>query len=310
MLLNDSPWENEMRGRVMRLSGRKCLVEAQGKDWQCDVSGRLKNGIRHATSPVVVGDWVDFSPTVEAGQGVIKAVHPRTTKFSRLAVTARPYEQVVAANLELLVVMVAARNPTLSTGFVDRAVVMALKGGLEPVVCINKADLDPERQTGDVALLYRRLGYQVFYTSALNNEGIDQLGSLLKDRLSLIVGHSGVGKSSLLNRLEPGLDIQTKALMKRHDRGQHTTAAVQLHALSQGGYVADTPGVKELQMWQVGRHQLIDYFTDLAAVATGCHFRNCIHLHEPSCQVRGAVEAELVALSRYEGYCRILQSLD
>ena len=299
-----------MRGRVVRLSGRKCLVEAEGGTWQCDLSGRLKMGVRRASSPVVVGDWVDFAPTVERGRGVIEAVHPRTSKFSRLAVAARPYEQIVAANLELLVVVVAARNPALSTGFVDRALVMALKGGLEPVICINKADLDPQRLTDPVASIYRVLGYQVLYTSALNGEGLEAFKALLKNRLSVVIGHSGVGKSSLLNCVQPGLDIETRSMMKKHDRGRHTTAAVQLHALSQGGYVADTPGVKELQLWQVGRGALIDYFTDMAPFEGECHFRDCLHVHEPDCRVRAAVEAGRVAPSRYEAYCRILQSLD
>ena len=299
-----------MRGRVVQVSGLQCLVEAAGQRLTCDLRGRIKAGTRRTTSPVIVGDWVEVEST-RPGAGVVAGIEPRQSRFSRLASGPRSYEQVVAVNLDLLVVVVSIRNPALKVGFIDRALIMALKGGMAAAVCINEVDLDPGPEAERIAEVYRRLGHSVCLTSARTGEGLGAFEALLQDRDSVVVGHSGVGKSSLLNRLDPDLAIKTRELMTSHDRGRHTTAAVQLYPLpGGGGHVADTPGIKELQLWQVGRAALAEYFPEMVPLVENCRFRDCLHLHEPGCAVRDAVDRGEMAAIRYEAYERILESVD
>lgn len=298
-----------MKGRVLRVSGRQHLVEVEKEQWQCDIRGRLKEGVRATTAPVIVGDWVEVQQ-IGVKTGVIESVHPRFSKFSRKASGKRPYEQVVAVNLDQLIVVVATRKPAPKIGFVDRAVVTALKGCMEPVICINKIDLDKDGVRFSIAEVYRQLGYTVCLTSALSGEGVGDLGEVLKDRVSAIVGQSGVGKSSLLNRIDPHLSIKTQEIMKQHDRGRHTTSVAQLYPLMQkGGYIADTPGIKELHLWDVERTDLIDFYVEMSLLVGNCQFRDCTHLHEPGCAVREGVEKGEIDPMRYEGYRRIWESL-
>lgn len=297
-----------MRGLVVQVAGLQVVVEVEGEEWPCEVRGRFKAGVRATTSPVATGDWVEVE-RIRPGAGVVEQVYPRRTKVSRLASGTRPYEQIIAANLDQLVVVVATCQPALRVRFVDRAVVMALSGGVDPVVCINKIDLDPEYRVQEVVQIYRQLGYRVVLTSAKSGAGVGELQGVLQERVSVFVGYSGVGKSSLLNRINPQLSIKTQELMERHDRGRHTTAAVRLYRLPQGGYAADTPGIKELQMWGVTRDILAEYFEEMVPLLGTCHFRNCTHLHEPGCAIRAAVAQGGIASLRYESYQRLMESL-
>jgi ribosome biogenesis GTPase / thiamine phosphate phosphatase len=297
-----------MKGRVIRVSGQQYLVETEPDLWLCDLRGRLKGGVKETQSPVFVGDWVEIEPT-GSGTGVIDDIYPRYSKFSRGASGYRLLEQIVAVNLDQLAIVVAICKPRVRTGFIDRAVVMAHHGRLVPIVCVNKIDLDQDGQRFTIGQIYQKLGYQVCYTSALSGEGIESFNTLLKGRVSAVIGPSGVGKSSLLNRISPGLAIKTQELMKQHDRGRHTTAAVRLYRLSGGGYVADTPGIKDLVLWGVDRQRLAGYFTEMKPLIASCQFRNCTHLHEPRCAVQDAVEQGRIAAVRYEGYRRIMESL-
>jgi ribosome biogenesis GTPase len=216
---------------------------------------------------------------------------------------------VIAANLDQLVIVAAAKAPRLRLGLIDRLAVTALNGNMVPAVCINKMDLSSEPEMESVVRLYRGLGYPVLLTSALTGEGLDALMSQLRGKSSVLVGKSGVGKSSLLNAMEPGLGIKTQGLMARRDRGRHTTASVALHPLSSGGYVADTPGIKELGLWGVDTASLMSFFPDLTAAVSQCRFRNCAHISEPGCSLRAAVDSGQVRRERYGSYLRILSSL-
>ena len=206
--------------------------------------------------------------------------------------------------------VVAARQPALSTGFIDRTVIMALSGDIEPIICINKIDLDPEGRYLEVSRIYADLGYEVLCTSAKTGEGMALLRRRFRDRVSAMVGPSGAGKSSLLNHLQPGLSLATRSLMQGDDRGRHTTTAVQLHRLEMGGFVADTPGIKQLKPWGITAGNLIEHFVEMAPLTAGCRFRDCTHVHEPGCAVREAVEAGTVHPMRYEGYRRMEEGLE
>jgi ribosome biogenesis GTPase len=297
-----------MRGRVLQLSGLHALVEAEGQVWQCELRGRFKAARRGATAPLAAGDWAEIQATAPAA-GVVEEVYPRHSKFSRLTSGLRGCEQVIAANVDLVVVVASARQPAQRPGFVDRAIAVAHSGGIRPVLCINKIDL-AEGEQAPMALAYADLGYEVHQTSALSGAGVEELAGLLAGKVSALVGQSGVGKSSLLNCLVPGHKAQTGELMKRRDRGRHTTSAARLYPLPQGGYLVDTPGVKELQLWEVPRSELVNYFIEMAPLADQCHFRDCLHQGEPGCAIRQAVERGEISNLRYEGYLRIAASLE
>ena len=297
-----------MQGRVIRISGLKCLVEVDGQQLQCEIRGRLKAGARKTNSPVVAGDWVEILLRDGCG-GIIEAVCPRTSKFSRGASGSRPIEQILIANLDQLVVVVAARQPQPRVGFIDRAIIMAVKGNIQPVVCINKVDLVDENAVQQLAAPYAALGYPIHYSSAVRGDGMEAFKGVLTNRVSAIVGQSGVGKSALLNYVEPGLGLKTKEIMVRHDRGRHTTTAVQLYKLQQGGYVADTPGIKELRLWGVKREELEMYYPEIAPLIGKCQFGDCSHIHEPHCAVRAASATGHILPARYEAFCRIAESL-
>ena len=297
-----------MKGLVLRVSGLQSMVEAEGRSWQCEIRGRLKAGPRDAQSPVATGDWVEFEPTTES-TGVIEERHPRHSKLSRTMSGSRPCEQILAANVDCFVVVVAARRPAVSPGFIDRALVMAQEGKVEPLICLNKIDLIDCSSPHEVESIYGGLGYRVLLTSAKTGEGIDDLATMLAGSVSALVGQSGVGKSTILNCIDPSLDLATSGLMKRHDRGRHTTTSVHLHRLPGGGYVADTPGIKSLQPWGVNRGKLTRYFVEMAPLTGRCRFRDCTHIHEPGCAIRDAVKSGRITGLRYEGFKRLQESL-
>ena len=252
----------------------------------------------------MAGDLVSVSRT-GAGRGVIESVLPRRSNLARMAVGGRPARQVIASNLDRFFVVVAALDPAPTTGFIDRALVMAASGGVEEIaICVNKIDLDDGDSRRPMVELYRDLSYLVLEVSARTGTGMESLAGFFGEGVSVLAGPSGAGKSSILNRLEPGLGLKTRELMRHHDRGRHTTTAVCLHRLRRGGYVGDTPGLKQLQPWGVSPGELVQYYREMKPLAGRCRFRDCTHIHEPGCAIRAAVETGGIAGSRYEGFRR------
>lgn len=295
-------------GRVLRVSGLLQLVRIGDRVLRCEMRGRLKDGRRTTTAPVYVGDWVRVRPTGR-WSGVIESVQPRTSSISRCASGGRGRQQIIAVNIDQLVVIVVLRRPAVRPGFIDRAIIMGSQGGARVVVCVNKIDLGDGAELADLVRTYGGLGYSVLGTSAVTGDGIEALGALIAGCTSAFVGQSGVGKSSLLNCLEPGLNLRTQELMRRHERGRHTTAAAQLHELRSGGWVVDTPGIKELGLWNVGVDSLAEHFVEMRPYVGSCRFGDCRHLEEPGCAVLDAVHRGAISPRRYAGYRRILESL-
>ena len=299
----------ESLGRVLRVSGQLCLVEINNEIQQCYVRGRLKAGSRLANSPVVAGDWVEVHVNEIGKDGVIERVLPRKSNFTRAILGRKNYDQIILSNVDKLLIVVSIRKPRFKPGFVDRAIISALRGKLNPIIVINKTDLiDPDILENETRV-YQNLDYPIHFISVKNKTGIDDIIEGLQGFVTAVVGQSGVGKSSLLNYLAPNLDLKTAEIMVQHDRGRHTTTAVQLFRYVNGSYLADTPGVKQLHLSGIETNELAYYFSEMRDHAKNCKFRNCSHLNEPGCAVILALRNGLVSKSRYSSYVQIMEDL-
>lgn len=262
-----------------------------------------------AVNPIVVGDEVLLEVVDETKkEGVIVQVYPRRTKLSRKVGTgAKEVEQVVAANVDRLVIVSSVSEPPFRPGLVDRYLVAAAKGGLVPILCVNKIDLGGLEALQDTLQTYRDLGYIVIPTSAKTGEGLEELRQQLRDATSVFAGHSGVGKSSLLRALVPGIEVKIGDVNPRTGRGRHTTTAAELVRLPDGGYVIDTPGIRQFSLWDLTEEDLRRFFVEIARYGANCRFGDCSHTVEPGCAVRAAVEKGRIHPRRYESYLRLLE---
>lgn len=286
-------------GRVVARKGPVMFVELDGERRACMARGRGKGA--------VVGDRVTVEGDLVTSFGIRKSELVRVD-----ALGDRP--QVIAANVDVMFI-VCAVEPPLREGLIDRYIVAAHAARIAPVILFNKTDLwlddDPEDEEDfrDRLSPYPPIGVPVHYTSATEDRGLDAVREEMKGRLGIFVGHSGVGKTSLLNALCPGLANRTQELSEQSGRGRHTTTHTELFTLPDGGEVIDSPGIRAFGLWAMAPEQVKDHFVEFAAYAGQCKFANCIHDHEPGCAVKAAVEAEVINPFRYEAYLRIKESL-
>jgi len=290
-------------GRVVAAAGLHSLVEAaDGRRYECTVRRVLRTMAREARNAVVAGDRVLFLPTDDE-HGVIERVEPRQGTLSR---EVAGKEHVIVSNVDQVLIVVSADKPPLKTNLVDRLLVSAHRGGVKPLVCINKIDLVDPAALEPVAGMYGRLGYEVVLSSAARGWGIDRLRTLLADRQTVTAGQSGVGKSSLLNRVQPDLFLETGEVSSWTRKGRHTTRRAVLLRLDRGGWVVDTPGIRQLQLWNVPPLEVEAHFVEFRPFVARCRFPDCTHYHEADCAVKGAVERDLIAQARYASYLKIL----
>jgi ribosome biogenesis GTPase len=285
-----------MTGRIHKIAANDYEVHSGDEIYHCRFRGKLKLERGNALKLAAVGDNVEFVPG-DAHQGTIEKVLERRSKLSRHDVLKPSKEQVIVANVDVLFVVQAAKDPDFNLGIVDKCTVMAAANRLPLVVVVNKSDL----ARPDLSV-YEKAGYKILRTSAKTGEGVEELRGYLKGKTSVLMGPSGVGKSSLLNALDPELSLKVGLVSKRGE-GRHTTTWVELVPMG-GGLLADTPGMEFFTLWGVTPENLKDHFLDFVDLADGCRFRNCSHIKEAHCAVRGHV-----AQSRYDNYIDLLDKL-
>lgn len=303
------PREDWLPGVVVRVSKGVHHVDLGDETMLCGVRGSLSAEQSGYTNVVAVGDRVLVSRGAP-GHGMIERVLPRRSVLARPDVFNPDLSQVIVANVDQLLIVSSWREPRLWLELIDRYLIAAAEGDMEPLICLNKVDLaaDPGEYKERMKI-YHDLGYTVLYTSALTGQGIEELREHLADHETAVVGMSGVGKSSLLMAVQPDLKLKVAPVSERSGEGRHTTAQVSLLKLKGGGYVVDTPGIRELGLITVHRPELVLYFPEIAAVAGQCKFNDCTHFHEPGCAVIAAVQDGRIPMSRYRSYCAIYDSL-
>jgi len=296
-----------LSGRVLQAFGNRFIVQTTDGTYDCGLRGRLRLSAKRRTTPVVVGDQVRFVLS-QPPHGTIEEVAERKNALSRPDVNNPDIEQVIVANVEQMVVVASVDEPRLKLGVIDRFLLAAERSGMDGCVCINKIDLAPQEKYERALEVYRSAGYTVIACSAKTGAGIDQVREAVRHRVSLFAGHSGVGKSTMINALQPGLRIKTGEISRATGKGTHTTPAVQLHPLSFGGFIADSPGLREVGLWEIEPAELDKLYPDMAPFLGQCRFRNCVHIDEPECAVKEAVTDGYLASERYAGYVRIYKS--
>ena len=287
------------------------LDELSGARTDCRLRGQFRiRGIKD-TNPVVVGDRVTWEPG-DDGTGSITAIAPRTNYIERKSTNLSKIRHLIAANIDLAFLVVTLREPRTSLGFIDRFLVAA--EGFRIPVCLvfNKMDLYDDSEMAvveELTVLYRNIGYGVTHTSVVSGEGIEGLKSMIDGKVCLFSGHSGTGKSAIISAIDPNLNLRTGDISKVHNKGKHTTTFAEMFPLA-GGYMIDTPGIKEFGLIQYTKEEVRDYFPELRAFNNRCKFDDCSHTHEPGCLVQEAVENGEIALSRYLNYLAILEADD
>lgn len=290
-----------MRGQVVRIQANALVVRTPEGETRCSLRGRLKKERQPVGKLVTVGDWVEIAGA-GAGEGTIETVHPRKTKLSRPDPHNPKKELVMVANVDALVVVQAAAEPEPDLLTIDKCTVMASAGGIPSAVCINKIDLAP---APDIDGIYAKAGIPVIRTSALRQDGLDALRAFLRGKTAVLLGPSGVGKSSLLNALQPGLALKVGEISRHTGEGRHTTTWAALLEID-GMRIVDTPGLEFFNLWGVTPATLREHFPEFPA---GCRFRDCAHTNEPQCAVREAASSGAVPRSRYENYLKIREIL-
>ena len=298
-----------MQGLVIKSTGSWYQVHAEdGEIYDCRIKGKFRIKGIQTTNPLAVGDQVNFELEPNSGNGVIDKLHDRKNYIIRKSINLSKQAQIIAANMDQAFLVVTLASPRTSMGFIDRFLATAEAYGIPAVLIFNKLDLFNDAGLEileQYKAIYENIGYPCYTVSALEGTNIHIIEDLLKDKTTLFSGHSGVGKSSLINALMPDLDIKTGEVSEASDKGQHTTTFAEMHELPFGGYLIDTPGIRELGIFDIRPEELGHYFVEMRALLNQCRFHNCRHVNEPGCAVIKAVEEGEIELSRYESYLSI-----
>jgi ribosome biogenesis GTPase len=295
---------NIKKGVVLRVHGLECVVRAdEGTEYRCAVRRVLKNMSTDQRHVVAAGDIVTFR-SEGTHQGIILAIDPRHGVLSR---TSKGRKHVLVANIDQIIIVASANQPSLKPHLIDRFLVTAEHAGLDALICINKADLADPAELQPLVGVYAQMGYRVLLTSAAKGWNIEALRAVVAGAQSVVTGQSGVGKSSLLNAVQEGLGLRVNAVSQDNNKGKHTTTTSELIPLEGGGTIVDTPGIRQLELWDVAPAEVGGYFRDLRPYVNHCRFPDCTHIHAVGCAVRDAVADGRIDPRRYDSYVHLIE---
>lgn len=305
-----------MTGLVYKSTGSWYTVKTlNGKVYECRIKGKFRiKGIK-STNPISVGDMVDFELETKNDEvtGIIHRIQERKNYVIRKSVNLSKQTHIIASNVDQIFLLITINNPPTFTSFIDRFLVSAEAYSIKTILLFNKIDTYDDETLLEVkylASIYRKIGYECIGISAKTGKNIDKVKQLMIDKVSIFSGHSGVGKSTLINVIEPGLELKTKEISEQHQQGQHTTTFAEMFDLSFGAKIIDTPGIKGFGVVDMEKEEVGDYFPEFFELKQHCKFNNCLHIHEPQCAVKEALDNDVIAFSRYRSYLQILEGED
>ncbi|WP_346881049.1 ribosome small subunit-dependent GTPase A [uncultured Algibacter sp.] len=305
-----------MTGQVYKSTGSWYTVKTNlGQTYECRIKGKFRlKGIK-STNPIAVGDIVDFELETDNNQesGIIHKIHDRKNYIVRKSVNLSKQTHIIAANLDQVFLMITIDNPPTLTSFIDRFLVTANAYSIKTVLLFNKIDVYNTETLNEVkylAHIYRKIGYECIGVSAKTGKNIDKVKALMEGKISMFSGHSGVGKSTLVNTIEPNLNIKTKEISLQHSQGQHTTTFAEMFDLNFDAKIIDTPGIKGFGVVNMDKEEIGDYFPEFFALKQDCKFNNCLHVKEPKCAVKEALDSGDIEFSRYRSYLQIIEGED
>ncbi|NJB83238.1 ribosome small subunit-dependent GTPase A [Wenyingzhuangia aestuarii] len=300
-----------MNGIVTKSTGSWYSVRTEsGEIHQCRIPGKFRmKGIK-STNPIAVGDEVVFELEPKKDTGVVKEIKERRNFIVRKSVNLSKQTHIIASNIDIAFLVVTLHNPETTTTFIDRFLATAEAYSIKAILLFNKVDTHDEEMVEyreAFQYIYTSIGYECINVSAKEKINLDKVKEVMQNKVTLFAGHSGVGKSTLVNALEPTLNIKTKEISEQHQQGQHTTTFAEMHPLSFGGYIIDTPGIRGFGVVDFNKYEVTDYFPELFELKSGCKFNNCTHIDEPKCAVKAALEQGLISETRYESYLQLLK---
>lgn len=304
-----------MKARVYKSTGSWYILKDQeGRQYNGRIKGVLKIDDITSTNPIAVGDWVEAEMENELENTVtISAIDDRKNYIARVSPHRKVQHHIIASNLDQALLFATLREPRTSQGFIDRFLITAEAYHIPAIIVFNKADIYRSKeldQFSEWQKMYTDVGYRVALVSMVTGEGIDALKIVLKDKTTLISGHSGVGKSTFINAVFPEMALRTQEVSGWSGKGLHTTTFAEMFDIAGGGSIIDTPGIRELGLVGISRQELSHYFPEMRKLITACQFNNCLHMNEPGCAVKEAVNTGAIHIDRYVSYCSILDSID
>ncbi len=305
-----------LKGIVIQSTGRRCMVraEASGQTYECAIRGKFRIQELNSTNPVAVGDWVTFQTFPGETLGLVTDVLPRKNYILRKAVGQAHKVHILCANIDQALLIFTIESPTTSYGFADRFLLITTAFEIPTKIIINKVDLITEenqlRKLSEVRRVYEQVGFEVISLSSIDPSYKDQVQDLLVDKVTFVGGHSGSGKSTLINLVDTSYNIKTSDVSHYTSKGRHTTTYAEMYPLATGGYIIDSPGIKELGIASFDKADVSHNYPEIFSRLDQCKFNNCLHVNEPGCAVKAAVETGEIPASRYKSYLSILEEID